>query len=65
MDANLKQLLQDAHDATRQLAALSDNDISAVLTDTATVLKNHIEEILEANSEDLSRMDPKFLRCDS
>ena len=64
MDANLKQLLQDAHDATRQLAALSDNDISAVLTDTATVLKNHIEEILEANSEDLSRMDPSNPKYD-
>ena len=46
------------------MAALSDNDISAVLTDTATVLKNHIEEILEANRKDLSRMDPSNPKYD-
>ena len=58
MSVDFNQLLQHAHEATRQMAALSDETISKILTDTAFALKQHIGEILIANREDLSRMDP-------
>ncbi|MDD6889425.1 MAG: glutamate-5-semialdehyde dehydrogenase [Bacteroidales bacterium] len=50
--------LLDAHRASRQLLALSADDISRVLLATADALVAATDSILAANLLDLSRMDP-------
>ncbi|RXE71166.1 glutamate-5-semialdehyde dehydrogenase [Muribaculaceae bacterium Isolate-002 (NCI)] len=54
----VEEYLLDARSATRGLLKLSDGEINAVLLDTADALVSATYEILDANSLDLSRMDP-------
>ncbi|MGM9843559.1 MAG: gamma-glutamyl-phosphate reductase, partial [Muribaculaceae bacterium] len=54
----VENLLLDARRASRQLLSLSDDSISAILLDTANALVDATDDIIAANSLDLSRMDP-------
>ena len=59
------QLLQQASQAVACLQRCSDSLIQQILNDTALALLANMESILEANEEDLSRMDtsnPKYDR---
>lgn len=57
-------LIIQANEAIPALAALTDTDINALLSDTATALRTHCTEILEANRLDLQRMEPSNPKYD-
>lgn len=61
----IHQLIQQTVDASRSLIALNDETAGTILRDTAQVLTDAGEIILEANAKDLIRMDkadPKYDR---
>lgn len=49
---------EDIKTASRLLAACSEDEINALLTDIADELERRIPEVLEANAKDQARMDP-------
>lgn len=49
---------EDIKTASRLLAACSESEINALLTDIADELERRIPEVLEANAKDQARMDP-------
>ena len=54
----INELLQHTLAASRQLVTLDDATINRILIDTASALLTRQAEVLAANVEDLSRMDP-------
>lgn len=60
----IKEILQRAAVASRQLAALDQATIRAILLDTAEQLLQHSAVVLEENSRDLARMSPDDPRYD-
>lgn len=55
---NVKELLQQAAGAARQLITLPDQTVADILKDTAQTLRDQMDDILVANRQDLERMDP-------
>ena len=54
----INELLQHTLAASHQLVTLDDATINRILIDTASALLTRQAEVLAANVEDLSRMDP-------
>ena len=54
----INEFLQQTLTASRQLVTLDDATINRILIDTASALLTRQAEVLAANVEDLSRMDP-------
>lgn len=54
----IQEQLKQAHSASRQLIMLDNETIHHILTDAANALLDRQQEVLEANAQDLSRMDP-------
>lgn len=62
---NLTEIFQKARQASRELNLIDEGKINEVLLKVADAAEAHIEDILAANREDLSRMDksdPKYDR---
>lgn len=57
-------IFSSAHAAGRALAVLSADKIDAVLTDLADATEQAVDRLLQANAEDLSRMDESDPRYD-
>lgn len=57
-------IFSSAHDAGRALAVMSAETIDAVLMDLADATEGAVERLLQANAEDLSRMDESDPRYD-
>lgn len=55
---NINEVLHDVCQASRRLALLDEEQINKVLLAVADAAVKHSREILEANREDLQRMDP-------
>lgn len=55
---NINEVLHDVRQASRRLALLDEKQINEVLLAVADAAVKHSKEILEANREDLQRMDP-------
>ena len=55
---NINEVLHDVRQASRRLALLDEEQINKVLLAVADAAVKHSREILEANREDLQRMDP-------
>lgn len=55
---NLEKIFQNVQAASRQLSLVSEMKINKVLDDLAMAAIKYTPEILEANQEDLDRMDP-------
>ena len=55
---NINEVLHDVRQASRRLALLDEKQINEVLFAVADAAVKHSKEILEANREDLQRMDP-------
>lgn len=58
MSTSFTQLFEAARSSSRQVARLSDERRSEILNAVASRLEESKSELLEANSKDLSRMDP-------
>lgn len=54
----IQEQLKQVHSASRQLIMLDNETINHILSDTANALLARQQEVLEANTQDLSRMDP-------
>ena len=54
----IEKLLHETAAAAKQLVALPDERVVKILRLVADALEAHQEEVLEANAEDLQRMDP-------
>lgn len=54
----IEKLLHETAAAAKQLVALPDERVVKILRLVADALETHQEEVLEANAEDLQRMDP-------
>lgn len=54
---SLTPLFQQAKDASRQLAGMTDTERNAILLEVADAIVAHAEELLAANAEDCSAMD--------
>lgn len=54
----IQEQLKQAHSASRQLIMLDNETIHHILTEAANALLDRQQEVLEANAQDLSRMDP-------
>jgi glutamate-5-semialdehyde dehydrogenase len=63
-DEQLKRNLRSTREASRTLAAFSDDQIRAVLQTLARKILSHSDQLLEANRSDLSRMDPEDPKYD-
>lgn len=61
---NTTDLIIQANEATSALALLSDTAINALLCDTAVALRTHHATILDANRQDLERMEPSNPKYD-
>ncbi len=57
-------IFSSAHSAGRALAVLSADKIDAVLTDLADATEQAVDRLLQANAEDLRRMDESEPRYD-
>ena len=55
---SINEVLHDVRQASRRLALLDEEQINKVLLAVADAAVKHSREILEANREDLQRMDP-------
>lgn len=55
---NINEVLHDVRQASRRLALLDEKQINEVLFAVADAAVKHSKKILEANREDLQRMDP-------
>ena len=55
---NINEVLHDVRQASRRLPLLDEEQINKVLLAVADAAVKHSREILEANREDLQRMDP-------
>lgn len=54
---NYQEIFSQAKEATRQVALMTDNERSHILNDVADAILAHQNALLEANADDLSRMD--------
>ncbi len=54
---NYQEIFSQAKEATRQVALMTDNERSHILNDVADAILVHQNALLEANADDLSRMD--------
>ena len=54
----IQEQLKQVHSASRQLIMLDNETINHILSDTANALLARQQEVLEANTQDLNRMDP-------
>lgn len=61
---NTQILLNKAAQAVADIQALDESVVSNLLLSLATVLEEHVEEVLTANQEDLTRMDPSNPKYD-
>lgn len=55
---NINEVLHNVRQASRRLALMDEKQINEVLLAVADAAVQHSKEILEANKEDLQRMDP-------
>lgn len=55
----MKQIFENAKQASRELALLTDETRNAVLHKVAGAIAAHRQELLEANARDLARMEPE------
>ena len=58
MTTSVEEFLRESAKASRRVAALGDEEICRILCEAANSLIDHKAEILAANEEDLSRMNP-------
>ena len=54
---SLTPLFQQAKDASRQLAGMTDTERNGILLEVADAIVAHADELLAANAEDCSAMD--------
>lgn len=57
-EVDIKGMLREASDASKQGLTLSDQTVSEILKGVAKALLDRADEVLEANRQDLDRMDP-------
>ena len=56
-DNNYQEIFTQAKEAARQVALMTDDERNKVLNDVADAMLKHQDALLEANADDLSRMD--------
>jgi glutamate-5-semialdehyde dehydrogenase len=61
---SIATLLKEASVASRSLPAVKEETLNAILRDTAQTLLKDTERVLEANAEDLARMEPSDPKYD-
>ncbi len=55
---DVRSLLQQAQEASREQVRLSEGDVNELLLALADAIEGNISSLLEANAKDLARMDP-------
>ena len=64
MTTSVEEFLRESAKASRRVATLGDEEICRILCEAANSLIDHKAEILAANKEDLSRMNPLDAKYD-
>ena len=64
MTTSVEEFLRESAKASRRVATLGDEEICRILCEAANSLIDHKAEILAANEEDLSRMNPLDAKYD-
>lgn len=64
MTTSVEEFLRESAKASRRVATLGDEEICRILCEAANSLIDHKAEILAANEEDLSRMNPLDTKYD-